>query len=453
MNPEFHRNLLLDMSLHRLIGTPLVLLLIYTAVGLADDADSMAKAAQVVMLLALVLWGTRLAADSVLGEVAARTWDSQRMSSLGPWSMSWAKLLGSTVAGWYLVVLSIPVFLYSGRLGFDDLVRTLLVGIFAQCLALFASLVIHRLRPEKKRLQVTLAHVIGIGGFAIWYPMTGWHGEIDWYGVEFVAADFTLLSAFVFLAWAGFGIYRLMRAELQFRTWPVGWTGFALFCAAYAAGFSPEKVVDIVVADIPGVEAVLRLLVAYVVLIGLTWIGAYGEPKGYVRLRRWGDRLKSGEPARILESTPVWAPGLLAGLLLGVVLIASWSLSPDAREVLGGFLGMESLGAFTIALFLFLLRDAGVVYFLTLDGRSKRGLLASLVYLAALYVLLPLILFALDLDAALPVLIPYPTGDPLVIVLPVLMQTAAVASLLVLRWRRIARTHGGGLTGQGTDHD
>src|SRR6185312_4131289 len=41
------------------------------------------------------------ASDAVTEEVRARTWDWQRLSTLGPWQMTWGKLVGATALGWY----------------------------------------------------------------------------------------------------------------------------------------------------------------------------------------------------------------------------------------------------------------------------------------------------------------------------------------------------------------
>lgn len=439
MNPEFLRNLVLELTVHRLIAMPAILLLIYVAAWLTGDAGNVAETARFVMIAVLVLWGTRLAADAVLGEVAARTWDAQRMSSLGPWSMAWAKLLGSTVAAWYGAALSIPAFLHGGELGEVALSRVLLLGLFAQALALFTSLVVLRQRVEKMRFQVTFAQLTGIGGAILLWNLLDWdRGNVDWYCFTLARGDFTLLSGLAFLGWTCFGIHRLLRTELQFRCWPVGWTGFVLFCAAYAGGFASGEVRGIPVESVPGLDALQRMLAAYAAIIGLTWAAAYAEPKGFVRLRRWGGQLRSRDVLRVLDSTPAWAPGLVAGLVLGIVLVATWGLSPDARAVFEGYMNMESLAAFAAALFLFLLRDIGVVHLLTLDGRARRGQLAALIYLAVLYVLLPLLLNGLDLEGVLPVLLPHAVGNAAIIVLPVLLQVALVAGLLVVRWRRIA---------------
>ena len=115
-----------------------------------------------------------------------------------------------------------------------------------------------------------------------------------------------------------------------------------------------------------------------------------------------------------------------------------WGFSDEARNWTASWRAPESLGAFIVALFLFLLRDIGIIHFLTLDGRAKRGQLTALVYLAILYVLLPIILNVLDLEAALPVLVPYFEGSALLIVLPVLVQVGIVGALLVWRWHRLS---------------
>jgi len=448
VNPEFYRNLLLELTLHRLIAMPLILLLIYAAAGLGGNAETVSEIANIVIIGLLVLWGTRLTADAVLGEVRARTWDSQRMSGIGPFAMSWAKLLGSTVYVWYGVALSVPALLYEGEADLDDLLRVVVLGLFAQAMALLVSLLVQRMRPERLRFQITAAQLLGLSGALVYwnvlfnfrYGARRRFGETDWYGLIVENETFGLISGLAFLAWVCFGIYRLMRTELQFRSWPVGYTAFVLFCAVYVGGFNLDSALRYVKVDLAGAQFLLRLLAAYTAVVTLTWLGAYVEPKGFVQLRRFGGSIAASRPARVLESTPGWLPALLVGFALGGIFLVAWQASPDARYVIGESMGMESMGAFAIALFLFLLRDIGVIYFLTVDSRAKRGQLTALVYLAILHVLLPIILAVLGLEAAMPVLVPYLEGDSLVIILPVLVQVGIVGAMLGWRWRRIART-------------
>ncbi|MBE9554521.1 MAG: hypothetical protein IMF05_13745 [Proteobacteria bacterium] len=443
MNPEFRRNLLLELTLHRLVAMPLILLLLYGAAGLIDYGDTVSGIACFVILILLVAWGSRLAADAVLGEVAGRTWDSQRMSALGPWSMSWGKLAGSTIYVWYGAALSIPAALYGGNADLFELLRLLLVGLFAQVLALFASLVIQRLRPERLRFHVTQAQIVGLVGALILWNLLKWDytDVVYWYGFASSNVEFSFSSALAFAAWCCFGIYSLMRAELQFRCWPVGWTAFTLFCAVYIAGFVPGRYVGDVV-EVPGGGVILRLLMAHIVIAGLTWLGAFAEPKGFVRLRRWRDTIRTGSPREILSVMPSWSPGLLMALVTGALIMVTALLSDGryhyaADKYLSA--GLSSAGVFSAALLLFLLRDIGIIHFLTMDGRAKRALLSALVYFAALYALLPTILFALDLEDVIPALVPSPMGHPVVVIVPALLQVCLVAGLIGWRWAKLAR--------------
>ena len=446
MNPEFYRNLLLELSLHRLLVMPLILLLIFAAAGLGGSAETISETAQTVMIGLLVLWGTRLAADSVLGEVRARTWDSQRMSGIGPFAMSWAKLFGSTIYVWYGAALSVPALLYEWAAGFEDLLRIVIFGLAAQAVALFVSLLVQRMRPERLRFQVTASQLFGLGaalvyGNLLFGRVLGFYGRgtTEWYGVVVDKETFTLATGIAFLAWTLFGIYRLMRAELQFRCWPVGWTAFVLFCAIYVGGFVFSNMSsNPTLFGVSGMDAISRLLPAYLTTLGLVWLAVFVEPKGLVRLRRWGAALNRRDSRRILESTPAWFPGMWLGLVVGLVLLTQLFLSPEARDVYAGFLDMESLVSFVIAMFLFLLRDIGLIHFVTLDGRKRRAQMTALVYLVVLYVLFPVVLAAAGWEGALPVFLPFLQGPALVIVVPVLVQVGLVAALLGWRWRRVA---------------
>jgi len=446
MNPEFRRNLLLELTLHRLIAMPLILLLIYAAAGLGGNAATVSETAWYAMMGMLVLWGTRLAADAVLGEVVARTWDSQRMSTIGPFAMGWGKLLGSTIYVWYGAALSVPALLYQWERGLDELLRIVIVGLFAQTIALFVSLLVQRLRPERLRFQVTASQLFGIGASILYWSVlqdapSGLVGQGDgnWYGLIVPRDEFLLASVLAFLAWGCFGVYRLMRIELQFRCWPAGWTAFVVFCGVYVGGFESNWRSDgPSLFDGPSTNPLSMLLVVYLTVLALIWLAAYVEPKGFVRLRRWGAALRQRHPPRILETTPSWLPGTLLGLVLGVALVAVWSLSPETRDASSGFRNMESPAAFAIAVFLFLLRDIAVIHLITLDGRKRRVHLTALVYLVVLYVLIPVMLAAADFEGALPAFLPYAQGHPLIITLPVLIQVGIVGALLAVRWKRVA---------------
>ena len=448
MNPEFRRNLLLELTVHRLIAMPLILLLIYAAARLGGDAEDVSEAASVVMAGLLVLWGTRLAADAVLGEVRGRTWDAQRMSTIGPFSMGWGKLLGSTVYVWYGAALSAPALLYGWEAGYRDLLRIVMVGLFAQSTALFVSLIVRRLRPERLRFQVTASQLIGIVAAVVWWsiledPPSGLVGSGDkqWYGLTLTRDAFLLVCSVTFLAWTLFGVYRLLRAELQFRSWPVGWTAFVVFFGVYIGGFGGSRQsYEPGISLLLSLDVISRLLSSYIVVLVLVWLAAFVEPKGFVRLRRWIAARDAEDFRRFLEAIPAWFPGMVVGLALGMVFFIVLSFVPEIGTAYGGLLSMESPRAFAVALFMFLMRDIGEIHLITLDGRKRRAHITALVYLVVLYILFPVLAAAADWEAALPVFVPYSEGNPMVITLPVALQVVVVAVLFGMRWRRVARS-------------
>lgn len=442
MNPEFRRNLLLELSVHRLIAMPALLLMVFALANLVGGPGGVAWWAKAVTIGLLVFWGSRLSADSVLGEVSARTWDGQRMSALGPWAMGIGKLAGSTIYVWYGAAICAAGFLYDWGQPLDPLVDILLLGLFVQAVGLFASLVLLRLRPQRMRFQVTQAQFAALATGALYWNILTQNFRIDsWYGLSVNREYFMLVLAVALLGWCWIGIYRLLRAELQYRGYPVGWTAFTLFCVAYVTGFTGWlELGGIDVSGVEGADLLPRLGVAFLVASLLTWIAAFAEPKGFVGLRRWGSLVRAGRIRRALEATPAWLPGGLATILLGLTVVLLWWGSSDLRYVFDRQTTIDSLGPFVLAVMLFLLRDIGLMHLFTLDGRARRGHLTALVYLAVLYAVLPALFVAMGWPGLALALLPQPAGDPLVMVLPALAQAALVGGLLVFRWRRIART-------------
>lgn len=441
MNPEFRRNVLLELTVHRLIAMPALLVMTFTLANLMGGGNMIARAAEYVMAGLLILWGSRLAADSVVGEVAARTWDGQRMSTLDPLTMGIGKLFGSTVYVWYGAAICLAAALYGRGDSSGAMLRVGLIGLSAQAVGLFASLVLLRLRPQRLRFQVTQAHFAALVAGAFLWGLLARDGTTGtWYGMTVDHDAFILLSAAAFLGWCWIGIHRLLRTELQFRGYPLGWTAFVVFCAIYVGGFPPQFLfagIDVSGVDEAGV--VLRLRVAFLAAAALTWVAAFAEPKGFVGLRRWFAFIRAGHGRRALEATPAWLPGGLVSVLLGAALMVLWWTTPDLPYVFHQVPTMESFGPFVLSILLFLLRDIGLMHLFTLDGRARRGQLTALVYLIALYAILPSFLAAVRLPDLALMLVPSPMGDPVRIVVPALAQAALVGGLVAWRWLRIAR--------------
>ena len=102
MNPELQRNLWLEASPRRTAWAGVAVLGVYAAVYLSSDGGgpallrALGGAGAFIFFAAALVWGVRLAGQSVASEIGERTWDFQRLSALDPWAMTWGKLFGGT---------------------------------------------------------------------------------------------------------------------------------------------------------------------------------------------------------------------------------------------------------------------------------------------------------------------------------------------------------------------
>ena len=117
MNPELQRNLWLEASPFRLALIAGLVLLALAATSVAPRGlGTTSGVALALYWFFAVLWGTRSAALSVVAEIRERTWDSQKLSSIGPWEMVWGKLFGATAANWFGALLCLPFVLLPAAL-------------------------------------------------------------------------------------------------------------------------------------------------------------------------------------------------------------------------------------------------------------------------------------------------------------------------------------------------
>ncbi|MEI8394044.1 MAG: hypothetical protein WCF85_04855 [Rhodospirillaceae bacterium] len=430
MNPEFQRNLWLELPPHRLVSMPAVLVLVFFGAWLAGGSVSFAGAAQTLIILLLMVWGSRLAADAVLGEVVNHTWDNQRMSAISPWDMTWGKLLGSTCFMWYGVVWCIAAFLGSPHGDVSQLVRLLLGGLQAQALAMVISMVLLRAEPANLRFQATVAQSISVILMIPFLYVTMIHRPdvIYWYGFTVGFDGFITVSQMLFIAWTVMGLYQIMRAELQYETRSLTWLFFMLFMVAYVAGF--DRLQDFTSKAGMPTPAVTRLFVAFCTGIALTYICALIEPKSALRFSRWLMLMRSGRFTHGGRLAPAWAGAL------GVSIVLCLLTAVNIVGVKGMSAPLPQMPlAFLAAILLFLLRDLAVFYYLVLQGRSGHGGLAIPVYLIAAYFLVPVLMSSARLDPLLPILLPSGAGSPVLTMLAPLAEAVVALVFVLQRWR------------------
>jgi hypothetical protein len=428
LNPEFRRNLWLQLSAQRLIAAPAVLAIIFGLVfTVSADNGPVAMLSRWGFLLFALLWGTRRAADSVAEEVNAGTWDGQRMSSLGAWSMAWGKLIGGPVYTWYCGLLCLAVHATARAASVDpielaaDLLLLVEAALLGQAVAMGVSLALWRKRLGRRPLRWAAGQLAGlVAGIAVAVRadnpldlalLPQWY----WYGLSIDVTLFRLVSLAVFFGWALLGVYRLMLQELQYRTRPWAWVGFVLFCLAYVGGFTHEGT-DL----LPPVPGAWRWSTTALAIV-LVYVALFIEPKSLIRYRQFLG-------GRVLDAMPLWLPTwLIAAVVLAAALVA-----PGGDTASGRMLSPPVAAA----QLLFMLRD--IVFVLALNvGRSPgRADLPAFLYLAIAYLPLGWLLMQLNEPLAVAFVLPTPSADSLLTIAPVAAELVLVAGFLWYRWSR-----------------
>jgi hypothetical protein len=431
INPEFRRNLWLELTPSRLVGMPLVLGIFFFLAYSMDDNQygaSVAGAALTLFGLLAFLWGVRLASETLITEIRDHTWDSQRMSVIGPWSMTWGKLLGSTIYPWYGALICLFVYLTSQPSLGLSLVETAVLmvgsGLLGQAVGFLSSLQAVRKNQRYGRFQTTIFLVIGA---SCSLSLLNWPFDkaagVLWYNQPYRDEQFVLVSLLVFLAWALFGIYRLLRAELQLKSQPWVWSLFVLFLMVYIPGFLNEG--SMIGDDLLQQS---RLLGAFIVSITLAYAMIFCESKDPVAFRRLLQDLGRREWGRAMESLPLWLM-TLAFVFLTCLLLLVMGVRSSSHEAFG------QISISALAMVLFLIRDFGIVLFLNFGRIPKRADMLTLLFLFLLYGAIPTILTALDLDTLAGCFWPIP-GVPAGVVLPAaLLQALVMLWLMASRWR------------------
>lgn len=427
INPEFRRNVWLEMTTHRVVGMPMVLGALFFLTWLVSGrqvTEAMASAAFFISGGLLLLWGASQAAESILSEVRGRTWENQRMSAMASWEMAWGKLLGGTVYAWYGAAICIPVYLIASPdeplLRIKHVVLLLLCALFAQSMALLAGLQMLSKDRSVVRSQATLYALFGL---IVSWPllMMGLEGKehVEWYGISLTSLDFALASGVFFGGWGMVGIYRLMRAELQVANGILVWVLFVCWLTGYLAGFMDE------VVTLKWSVTSTRLLIASLVVLSLTYLMIFVESKDPVTFSRLKRALATGDWRRIDRNLPCWLATLAMALIVCVLL----ALTFPAERGLGSSL-------FFISLFLFALRDVAIVLWCNFSRQRKRSDMTAILYLVILYLLLPAITGAMGLDSLDVLFYPQWMDQVVAGALLAALQSGIFLWLAIRRWRQ-----------------
>lgn len=441
-NPEFVRNLWLEFSFHRLIVMPAVVGILFLLIWLINGQrldGSTAQTAAIIYCAIVFVWGTRVASDSVVHEINNRTWDTQRMSAVGPWTMAWGKLFGSTVYIWYgaLVCMGLYWMSYVEVIPADRIVKLigvyLLCGVIAHATGLLVSMQAIQKRRDFGRVQITFYQFLGLMA-AVPGLYIGLSGIADdgvyrvllFYDRVYPLIDFMLVALAVYALWALVGIWRLMRAELQMVNGPWVWLGFALFSSATAAGvrlLPPE-----VGAAMPAISS--KAYHGFAMLLILTYVIALSEPKGPVLFRSLARYVRLSDWASLVNAMPRTVPMVILLLLATIGLLR---LSDAHVQVLEWPVNFHLA---TIATVLLVLRDLGFIYLLNIARHSPRNDMTAFVYILLAWTVVPVTLSAMGLEPLTALFWPKWNSGALLTIGPPLIQAVLVYGLFWQLWRR-----------------
>ena len=429
-NPEFLRNLWLELTPHRIIGMPAALaalfFLLYLIAGI-DYLSTISTGSMTVFFLLTLLWGTRLAGETLVNEVQDKTWDQQRMSSIAPWSMSWGKLFGSTVFAWYGALICLIVYIFTAfQSGESDVILTavfmVLVSIFAQAIAMLTSL------QSVRSFHRSASTGFMVAGILVSIPLLniGFRdaGSVQWYDNNYRTFYFLLIAVMCFTGWSLLGIYRKIREELQFRNTPVYWFSFCIFLAFFLAGLARTSTFgDSVITA--------RLMIAYVTFIVLAYAMVIADEKNPILVKRIIAAIKLRNWKTVFENTPTWL-ATLAGIYM--ICFALLLHSSSLQHVFPKIVEIKSMA---VAVALFVTRDILVFVFFNLSTNRRRADVTAVFYLLIFYWLVPSILSGLNLNTLNAVFWPIGPHNEMASIAAGVVQVAILGYLSIRRWNTL----------------
>ncbi len=393
MNPEFLRNVWLELSVTRVLGAALVLGLIAGGVFLigeatgGDAAEFYSNVLVAITVVCLFFWGPRNAAASVIGEIRERTWDFQRMSALAPFSMTLGKLFGATSFVWivalFAIALAFPAQVYEADVSTALASSAVLVaaGVIGQAVAMMSALAAARRRQTDAKLGLLPHQLLGFGAASVF--VWAWNavqaGQLvvhdfmpgrpslsfsdqAWWGLGFDPTTLFLLSSAAFGGWAIAACWRQMRLELMMRNMPIVYSGFAFFLSFWVAGF--------------GGTAGEALALVCLAMFALTVVSVIAEPKRAIDLRRLGTAIAEGDLVGVAQRMPGYLIGFGFAFLASVLVFVVTAPLEDA----GGAPSIFWLGACG-----FLARDIGLFVFFNASAKTKRADFAAILVIVLLY--------------------------------------------------------------------
>ena len=453
-NAEFAKNIWLEYSVQRMIAMPAIILLIIVLIfvnsGSGIDAFETLKTASLGGFIFIgMLWGIKSASNSILDEYNDKTWDWQKMTIIGAWKLVIGKLFGSTIYNWYGGLICLLIYLFASlRLGsFSEALRDSFLLIVSM-ISLHGVIILMALQLIKKadgRAKVKsnrifiaaflfLSFLSNIFGFSIFH-YTDFNPVISWFGIPLTLTTASIVSSLFYCVWIVAGLYRSMRAELQYSDVPTWWLWFIvtnfLFQTGFLIGYESFSV---------STSLLIAVFVYFTELLFIVYFLAITESKDIVNFRTLQNAFVQKKWQIFFQNIPLWlltlpiafAFGLLAVFLFMIVGHADIDEQLQSLDINGTMIAI----AFLVSLFLFIIRDLSVLLILHFSPKAKRANTAMFFYMLLMYIILPMLLSgAQNLGAAF---YPTPKASVLLMVIFPLAEAGIALFFLVKKWNALS---------------
>lgn len=395
MNPEFRRQVWLELGLPRLLLVGLSLGALFALMAVIDHETGSGVATPTVAMVTFVAlciaWGGQRAGEAMLVELRDQTWDTQRLSALSPWAMTWGKWLGATSITWLGGLVCLVVFMSTAHQLSAATVKLISIqalagALFVQGLSLIGALAI---AGHPKRLKGPLgARLVGVIcglAYAYFAFRLGNDEVVRWYGQNVQALVFSTTFLVATTLWIIVGAYRLMCGELQVPIRPWLWPLFLLYCTLVIGGFFVEPAASLATLRVVAAAGLMCALVAM-------YLCAFTLFRDPLALRRIWRYTHDGQWRRAFEEWPLWLCSLAVALV--------WATLGASLGDQGALINaVENIGLAAIPLFLYAVRDMLILLAASNGARPERAEIATMIYLGLLYWLVPALLEMLGLDA------------------------------------------------------
>ena len=435
MNPEFRRQLWLELNASRLVLLAISLGALFALMGLIDAqfglGHALPTAAMVTFIGVTVAWGGQCAGESIFAELRAHTWDLQRISALAPWTLTWGKLFGATSYQWLAGLACLIVYAVTSPLApaalFARVLQALGGAVFVHALSMIGAFAVAgRGLPGgaplgTKWLGIALGLAYGWGAFHLDERLA-----ITWFGHAYPALVFATTLMVFASAWAVLGAYRMLCVELQVATIPVAWSGLIGFVTLVGAGLmvqSAESQLDLA-RWCATIGFACALAGAYLAAFTL-----HRDPLAFYRISRHG---RAHHWRALAQEIPLW---LWSIVLAGGLALLSAALGPMSFAA-AAWTGLQGAA---VPLVLYAIRDLLILLGASFGLRPARAEVTTMIYLGLLYWLVPAVLNRMGLASLAALVRPTDLAHPLAAILPLGVQIALAATLSINAYRaRIA---------------